>query len=244
MIALKDKVNVNPVSGTWPYGELRDNPGDNSGTPVNEELVSDVMQLMEAVMADAGITANGLLDNLANGFQLYQAFIEFVRNKQATETLKGTAEIATNAEVITGTDTERMVVPSALTAWFNNKFGAWTLRSNVADIVVVGGSGVSITASSIKYKVIGKTMHVTFRFTSTNTTVPTYYEILIPDSKSANIGFDFSMAGIYSTVADGANFCNTGIANVAPTKITVIPVTGSTNASAVTCQGSLTFEIA
>lgn len=109
MIPLKDKTNVNSPNGTWPYGELRDNPGDNSGTPVDEALVSDVMQLMEAVMADAGITANGLLDNLANGFQLYTAFTEFVRNKQATEALKGTAEIATQAETDAGTDDERMI---------------------------------------------------------------------------------------------------------------------------------------
>lgn len=114
MIALKDKTNVNSPNGTWPYGELRDNPGDNSGTPVDEALVSDVMQLMEVVMADAGITANGQLDNLTNGFQLYQAFTEFVRNKQATEALKGTAEIATQAETNTGTDDERIVTPLKL----------------------------------------------------------------------------------------------------------------------------------
>jgi hypothetical protein len=125
MIALKDKVNVNAPNGTWPYGELRDNPGDNSGTPVDEVLVSDVMQLMEYIMNDGGVVPTGLLDNLANGFQLADALTLFIRSKQATESDKGTAEIATNAEVITGTDTERMVVPSALTAWFNNKFGAW-----------------------------------------------------------------------------------------------------------------------
>lgn len=38
----------------------------------------------------------------------------------ASTTTKGKIEIATNAEVQTGTDTDRAVVPSALTAWWTN----------------------------------------------------------------------------------------------------------------------------
>ena len=136
MIALKDKVNVNAPSGAWPYGELRDNPGDNSGTPVNEELVSDVLQLMEALMASAGVTPNGLLDNAANDFQLLTALYLFIRDQQATETLKGTAELATQAETNTGTDDERIITPLKLktTPEVMGVDGSVKLRTKIVDI--------------------------------------------------------------------------------------------------------------
>lgn len=73
MIKLEDKSNVNAPSVPYPYGSLRNNPGDNTGTPVNVNLVGDVMQLMEKIMAESGITPNGLPDNEANGWQLYEA---------------------------------------------------------------------------------------------------------------------------------------------------------------------------
>jgi len=75
MIKLEDKSNVNAPSVSFPYGSLRNNPGDNTGTPVNVNLVGDVMQLMEKIMAESGITPNGLPDNEANGWQLYEALL-------------------------------------------------------------------------------------------------------------------------------------------------------------------------
>lgn len=74
MIPLLNKPNVNGSSPTYPFGETRNNPGDNTGTPVNTILVGDVVQLMEKVMHESGITANGLPDNEANGWQLFEAF--------------------------------------------------------------------------------------------------------------------------------------------------------------------------
>lgn len=242
MIPLKNKTNVNAPNGTWPYGELRDNPGDNSGTPVNEELVSDVMQLMEVVMADAGITANGQLDNLTNGFQLYQAFIEFVRNKQATESDKGTAEIATQAETNTGTDDERFVTPLKLAGFF----GAWTSRDNIADITyTVVGIGVTVNVSKLKYKIVGKLMTIVWYAEITNTVnEPTAFFILIPESKTANIGFDFFSESVMLDAGSKVeSLTKIEIAN--NTKIKVFPADGVTLSNGVTTiSGSLTFEIA
>lgn len=75
MKALQDKTNVTAPDATWPYGDLNDNPGDNSGTPVNKELLTDVLQLMEKIIDEAGITPNGNPDNDANGWQLYEALV-------------------------------------------------------------------------------------------------------------------------------------------------------------------------
>lgn len=73
MKALKDKVNTVPPGGDYPYGDLRDNPGDNSGTPVNRDLMGDIHRTVEKIMDEAGIVANGLDDNEANGYQIYEA---------------------------------------------------------------------------------------------------------------------------------------------------------------------------
>lgn len=73
MIKLQNKPNTNAPSASFPYGDLRDNPGDNTGTPVNRELLSDIMQTVEKIVAESGITPNGLLDNASNGWQLYDA---------------------------------------------------------------------------------------------------------------------------------------------------------------------------
>lgn len=244
MKALRNKVNVTAPDGTYIYGKLRNNPGDNTGTPVDEELFNDSMQLFEAVMADAGITPNNLPDNLTNGFQLYNAFIEFVRNKQASETQKGTAEIATNAETITGTDALRMITPANLTAWAAQ---AWVLRQNVADVTyTVVGIGVTVGQSKIKYRLIGKTMHIIFYAEVTNSVnAPTEFYILIPDSKTANVGFDFYFT---AQMLDAGSFVNCigKIETGNNTKIKIYPANGVTltNPSTTTISGQLTFEIA
>lgn len=73
MKLLQNKTNVTAPDATWPYGDLNDNTGSNTGTPVNKELMTDVLQLMEKLMDEAGITANGDPDNDANGWQLFEA---------------------------------------------------------------------------------------------------------------------------------------------------------------------------
>jgi len=73
MKLLQDKTNVDAPDATWPFGDLNDNSGSNDGTPVNKELLTDVLQLMEKLMDEAGITANGDPDNDANGWQLFEA---------------------------------------------------------------------------------------------------------------------------------------------------------------------------
>lgn len=252
MIPLKDKVNVNAPVGTYPFGTspfgtLRDNPGDNSGTPVDVVLVQDLMIFAEALMASGGVTPNGVLDT--GGIpQLLQALGNIINANiaatVATETDAGIAELATQAETNTGTDDERIVTPLKLAGWFANVFGAWTSRSDINDVVPSTVSGTTITSSNIKYKIIGKTMHIAFKFTSTNTTGSAYYEILIPASKTCNIGFEFAMKGSFSTVADGNVGSTVGILVATPTKISVVPTPGTTAASPVTAEGYITFEIA
>lgn len=78
MRSLASKTNVTAPGGDYPYGRLKNNPGDGTGTPVNELVYGDFHQFFEKLMADAGLSANGLPENSANGFQLNAALAAFI----------------------------------------------------------------------------------------------------------------------------------------------------------------------
>lgn len=123
---------------------------------------------------------------------------------------------------------------------------AWTLRSDVTDVTVSGGSGITVTSSDIKYKIVGKTMHVIYRAVITNTTAPTSFEILIPESKTYNGGISVSLGG--GMVLDGSTFKQSRIVLVTGTntKIAVVLINSETltNTNTTIITGQLTFEIA
>lgn len=74
MIKLADKPNTDPGNPVFNYGSLIDDDGSDNGTPVNLIVYSDIHQFFETLMQYAGMTANGLLDNDDNGYQLIAAF--------------------------------------------------------------------------------------------------------------------------------------------------------------------------
>jgi len=71
---IKDLPNITTPAGIYPYGRIKDNPGDNTGTKMNEASFGDIFQFFSRMMANAGITSNNLADNNTNGYQLYEAF--------------------------------------------------------------------------------------------------------------------------------------------------------------------------
>lgn len=77
-VNLKDKPNTEPVSATYPYGNIKDNTGGGDGTPVDVEVYADFHQLFARMLAifeaDGFGTVNGLPDNNTNGFQYDDAF--------------------------------------------------------------------------------------------------------------------------------------------------------------------------
>lgn len=96
--------NDNP--SVYPRGYTPDASGSVAGATGGEAAFGDMIQFFSKLMADTSpaITPNSLPDNETNGYQLFQAFINYVRNVlTATETAKGTVEKATSQEVIDGT---------------------------------------------------------------------------------------------------------------------------------------------
>lgn len=70
---LKNKQNVTGPNSTFPFGDIKDNPGNNTGTPYNRAVYGDFHQFFAKTLSDSGITPNDLDENAVNGFQYFDA---------------------------------------------------------------------------------------------------------------------------------------------------------------------------
>lgn len=99
MIKLLDKPNVDGASSDYPFGKIRDKTTAQNGTPVNTVVYGDLHQFIEQLMNGAGVTPNGLPDNVTNGFQIYEAFLRFANNGIKTVNLSAnTSETLVKAD--------------------------------------------------------------------------------------------------------------------------------------------------
>lgn len=72
-IGLSNQQNISTPNGTYPEGDIQDNPGDNTGTPFDRRVYADYHQSLAKLLRMASITPNGNYDNETNGFQYIQA---------------------------------------------------------------------------------------------------------------------------------------------------------------------------
>lgn len=77
-VRLRDKENVDAPASPFIYGNVRDNPGDGTGTPANKATFADYLQFFERLMDIAGVIFNGLPENLSNGFQYADALTAYI----------------------------------------------------------------------------------------------------------------------------------------------------------------------
>jgi len=80
MIKIINKTNVDPITGTWPFGDIVDDNGTFNGTSVDKIFLTDYVQFFEKMFSESGLVANGLVDNSTNGFQLFEA-LEDISNE-------------------------------------------------------------------------------------------------------------------------------------------------------------------
>lgn len=78
--SLAGKPNVVAPGGNYPFGRVKDNPGDHTGTNANENLFGDLIQFFEKLMSLGGVTANGQPENSSSGFQYITALLNTVLN--------------------------------------------------------------------------------------------------------------------------------------------------------------------
>lgn len=68
----------------YPAGNIKDNPGDATGTPMNVLTTADIHQFFYKLLDRAGITADGVPDNVGNGYQYINALFD---ENQSTPTV-------------------------------------------------------------------------------------------------------------------------------------------------------------
>lgn len=108
--------DIDAPNGEYPAGRIKNEIGEDSGTPVVEELYGDIIQFFHKLMRSAGLTYNDLPDNETTGHQFLQALATYARSLASTTTIKGSVELATDAETQAGLDTQRCVTPAGLSS--------------------------------------------------------------------------------------------------------------------------------
>lgn len=73
MRKLQSKPNVEPPSPGYPFGRIKDNPGNRTGTPVNESVYGDIHVVLDKLLSLANITPNDLPENEYSGYQIIEA---------------------------------------------------------------------------------------------------------------------------------------------------------------------------
>jgi len=72
-IGIQNQSNITPPDSDYPNGSIKDNPGDNSGTPYNKRVYDDTHQTWAKWLRMCNITASGLPENEYSGFQYTKA---------------------------------------------------------------------------------------------------------------------------------------------------------------------------
>lgn len=75
------KQNTEPADAEYPFGRIRNNPGNNTGTPVNEEVYGDFHQFFAKMFAQSGLVYNNIPDNAYDGFQYFQALLNVINTE-------------------------------------------------------------------------------------------------------------------------------------------------------------------
>lgn len=119
---------------------------------------------------------------------------------------------------------------------------AWTEDNNNSYVTVYGGTVTNVTNTFLRYKQIGKTMMISFSFNCSNTTAPTGFAILLPNS--AQYGGN-QFVSVPCNLSDGVipNHCRASLSFADRTHIQISFAAGTlTNTSVTQVTGEITFD--
>lgn len=80
MKTITDKANTAAASNEYPYGDIRDKTVSDAGTPVNQDVYTDMHQFFQRLFDVSGTQPNGETENAVNGFQIMNALGRYVSN--------------------------------------------------------------------------------------------------------------------------------------------------------------------
>jgi len=78
---IASKANTDAPAYPYTWGKIRDNPGNNTGTAVNEATCGDQHQFFDGLLSIGSITPNNLPENALNGFQYMYALLNIPKKQ-------------------------------------------------------------------------------------------------------------------------------------------------------------------
>lgn len=148
-----------------------------------------VTGILGSKTVDVGDLVRALVDTPAQVSTSW--FISSYNTQQATTSIRGTVKLATDAEAITGTNTDKAIVPSSLVAKLNN-YNTNTLATTYETILnvnklkstrVISGTGVSINGDTTKFNI-----QVVGEIVDPNTSVTTAINVNLTAEPVTNLG--------------------------------------------------------
>lgn len=112
------------LEGGFAAGSATNFPSGSGGTKAGDYWYVTSAGTVQGVILNVGDVLIANKDSASTTLAADWIFLESNRD-QATETVKGVAEIATQAEVTTGTDDERIVTPLKLKTYLDNRVGGF-----------------------------------------------------------------------------------------------------------------------
>lgn len=168
-----------------------DAPNTLSGEALSiDEALSDIAELLEGSLpGESGTIPSGITAPVAS-------------LPSATTSAKGAVELATNAEAVTGTDTERAVTPAGVLASISNNIAAQSEYGGIYN-QATGTASIDITSTFVKV-----TGSFTGDMVSTDHITPNWQEgkVTISINGVYFVGVQVSFAGTANATVNGGIF--------------------------------------
>lgn len=152
---------INAADANYPYGSAKNVSvaGDNTGTPFTARLLNDFWGFFQKLLTVAGNTPSGNPDTVVAS-DYYNALVEVIQTEaplyslpQATETVRGGAEVATSAEAEALISDNTMLTPAKLAAAFSG--GNDSLSANgytkLPNGLILQWGAVTVNATGVVY---------------------------------------------------------------------------------------------
>lgn len=152
-VRLINKTNIETPDGDFPYGNVKDNPGNNTGTPVNKETFADYIQFFHKLMDEASkkypaFNYNNVPESAYDGFQFYEALLKARPYKIYTALLSQTGTSDPAVTLMTDSNTldagnAIVWVRLGLGLYEGTLSGAFTANKTWCSIGHTGSAGVA-----------------------------------------------------------------------------------------------------
>lgn len=160
-IGLENLVNVSAANSDYPNGDITDDTGAGDGTPLDQISHSDYHQTFREFLTLAGITPNGLPDNVTNGYQYIEAMQKVLKNYIGVLIIDATTSLTASDSgkliIVSGTTADiDIFLPASATLIdgdnflvFNNGDYNVSIRRTVPDnFVLINGSALTLNLTS------------------------------------------------------------------------------------------------